>query len=176
MAQLSQALPTVLANEGFYSCDPSDPGGETYCGISRRAWPNWAGWVIIDHHKILEPSFGALNAHLKADGSLNALVTSFYQAEFWKYDGVQSQVLATKVLDCCVNLGQTRGMSICQRAAGVIADGKYGALTEGAFNGSPEAELLDDIRNRLITYYENLAESKPVLKKFLNGWRRRAKQ
>lgn len=37
--------------EGGYSCNPSDAGGETYFGISRRNNKTWSGWKIIDGEK-----------------------------------------------------------------------------------------------------------------------------
>lgn len=154
MADFSQAIEAVLANEGGYANNPSDPGAETNFGVSKRSYPN------VDIR------------NLTREGAIE-----IYHRDFWKYDNLQSQVIATKVLDTCVNLGQTRGMSICQRAAGVRpVDGKYGSLTTGAFNGSQEAELLSEIRNNLVGYYNNLVAAKPELNQFLRGWLRRANQ
>ena len=31
----------TLETEGGYVNDPSDSGGETYCGIARNSNPNW---------------------------------------------------------------------------------------------------------------------------------------
>lgn len=153
MADAQPAIEVVLANEGGLSVDPSDPGGTTNFGISQRAYPD------LDIKS------------LTRDAAIQ-----IYLRDFWKYDRLQSQPVATKVLDTCVNLGQTRGMALCQKAAGVKADGIYGALTEGAFNGSQESELLSEIRLRLISYYNNLVSARPELQKYLRGWLQRAGQ
>ena len=34
----------IVEDEGRYSNDPDDPGGETYCGISSVHHPDWSGW------------------------------------------------------------------------------------------------------------------------------------
>lgn len=152
MASFDLAIPIILANEGGYVNDPADPGGETNFGISRRAYPS-----------------------VDIKGLTRAGASMIYQKDFWKYDGVQSQELATKVLDTCVNLGQAGGMSLCQKATGTRPDGRYGSLTEGAFNGSPE-ETLSGIRSLLVAHYIGLAAENSELQKYLNGWLKRARQ
>lgn len=152
MAEFLKAIPIILANEGGYSFDPADPGGETRWGISTRSYPN-----LDIEHLTQEQAIG------------------IYQKDFWKYDGVQSQVLATKVLDTCVNLGQAGGMSLCQKATGTRPDGRYGSLTEGAFNGSPD-ETLSGIRDLLVAHYENWISENPAREKYRIGLMRRAKQ
>lgn len=76
MADFHIALALLLRQEGGYvSSTSGDPGGETYCGISRRFWPNWDGWEEID--KISDK---------KADEvfpSLQAEVATFYFDQFW---------------------------------------------------------------------------------------------
>ena len=37
------AFANTMIHEGGYSVDPGDSGGETYMGISRHHWPDWAG-------------------------------------------------------------------------------------------------------------------------------------
>ena len=51
-----KALEILLANEGQYANDKEDLGGETYCGISRKFNPSWAGWQIIDKANNLYPN------------------------------------------------------------------------------------------------------------------------
>ncbi len=56
MAKFIDAYKKVLNNEGIYSNDPDDAGGETYKGISRKANPNWDGWISIDAIKKAHPT------------------------------------------------------------------------------------------------------------------------
>ena len=51
MADFIPAKTITGGLEGLYSYDPNDPGGETWCGVSRVNNPNWSGWAIIDAHK-----------------------------------------------------------------------------------------------------------------------------
>ncbi len=47
-----KALAHTLEFEGGYANDPADSGGETFRGISRRNWPQWEGWPLIDQAKV----------------------------------------------------------------------------------------------------------------------------
>ena len=51
MANFQQAFQHTAAAEGGYSNNPKDKGGETYRGIARKYWPDWAGWIIVDEYK-----------------------------------------------------------------------------------------------------------------------------
>jgi lysozyme family protein len=167
MADFSLAIPTILTNEGGFVNDPTDPGGATKYGISLRFLQ--ANGIDINH-----------DGGVTKDDIVILTVpeaSELYQKYFWKFDGIRSQAIATKIFDTCVNLGSVGGLRLCQRAARVRpVDGKYGSLTEGAFNGSNEGALLEEIRNRLISFYNNLAEARPEEAKNLNGWLKRAKQ
>jgi hypothetical protein len=46
-----KAFEQIKRYEGGYGNDPSDAGGETYCGISRISHPNWPGWQFIDQNR-----------------------------------------------------------------------------------------------------------------------------
>ena len=47
MADFRLAYKKIEAAEGGYVNDPDDKGGETYKGISRKANPDWNGWINI---------------------------------------------------------------------------------------------------------------------------------
>ena len=44
----------VLKHEGGYANVSGDLGGETYRGISRKNFPSWNGWEIVDEKKPLK--------------------------------------------------------------------------------------------------------------------------
>jgi len=81
-------LAKTLKQEGGYVNDPYDSGGETYRGISRRAWPSWKGWPLIDQAKtdgLKSPK--AIDRHFEDDAEMFELVADFYFANFWQaYD------------------------------------------------------------------------------------------
>ena len=54
MSDFDRAYAFTMGSEGEYQNDPIDPGGETWCGISRRANPDWPGWSIVDRIKATE--------------------------------------------------------------------------------------------------------------------------
>ena len=47
----TKAYHMLTYHEGYYSNNPEDAGGETYCGISRRYFSHWVGWKFIDNYK-----------------------------------------------------------------------------------------------------------------------------
>lgn len=90
-------------NEGGWVHEDGDTGLETYCGISRKWFPDWAGWPIVDAHKPLEKG-----QHIK-DENLIKLKKEFYKKEFWDKlfpkGECDSQELADQAYDFAVNVG-----------------------------------------------------------------------
>lgn len=154
MANFDAAISTVLENEGGLVDNPDDPGGLTNFGISQRAYPN-----------------------LNIRNLTREAASEIYRRDFWRYDRIDSQPVATKLFDTHVNLGPVRAVSMMQRVVGVNpVDGRYGPLTEGVINNSDPLETLQAYRQKLVDYYNNLAASRPTLQQFLKGWLRRANQ
>ncbi len=93
------ALTKVLSSEGGYVNDPSDPGGETNLGISKRAYPN----VDI---KSLTPE----------------TVAPIYKRDYW--DRIAGDSLPSPLnyvaFDCAVNQGVGEA-AILMRAASSVA-------------------------------------------------------
>lgn len=165
MADFTQAIGKTLLFEGGYVKDPSDSGGETYEGISRKNWPNWEGWTIIDTY----PDKNLLSLKLAVQG----FVVFFYRQNFWQFDGINDQMVAGKTFDLCVNVGKVHGIKILQLAAGVNTDGSYGPATETAVNAHPNGSLLPTIRIAAEQYHEQIVVTHPENAKFLKGWLRR---
>lgn len=113
MADFEQAHLCTAAHEGYpgWVCDPNDPGGETVAGISRRANPTFAGWATVDKvRKALGWTACAktINAALKAEPDLPALVKAYYRKVYWtplNLDAEPNQRLANSVYDFAVNAG-----------------------------------------------------------------------
>ncbi len=178
MALLSIALTTILQNEGKYSNDLDDLGKETYCGISRKNWPNWTGWTTID---ILRKS-SDFPAALDTSTLLQLDVQSFYKDNFWTFDGITDQGVATKIFDMCVNMGTRAALGVVQRSLSgrwgfaVNQDCKYGALTEAFIARAHPPDLLNELRAQSALHYFGIVGERPTQQKFLLGWMRRAVQ
>ena len=127
---------------GIYACAPYDLGGATYDGISRRIWPKWGGWPIIDRSFALKlPCTGV-------DWStLTALHELFFMENFWRpateNGAIEDQDIANEVYDSSVNCGVHRAVGWMQIAlnasnergnlwANVSIDDHVGPATIGA--------------------------------------------
>jgi lysozyme family protein len=154
MAEFNLAIPITLQNEGGYVNDPLDPGGETKYGISKRSYPT----VDIKNLTVEQ-------------------ATAIYLRDFWRYDGIIDQLIANKVFDMHVNMGNAAIFYIQELALKVVKpDGLYGPVTEEAINRMDANALLLLYKARLRQHYLDIVEAKPTDEKFLNDWLRRAAQ
>lgn len=178
MADLSKALPPVLAHEGGYVWDPDDAGGETYRGVARRYHPDWSGWQVIDAQR----KAGKIN-----DAILVGLVERFYRINYWdrfQGDQIHDQALADELLDQAVNLGVHRAVEHLQRALNALnggqsrwpdmeRDGKCGPRTLAAMNAARTygiaRHLVTAIQCQQGVYYLERMEGRPVNEKYV-GW------
>ncbi len=103
MNHFQEAFSRTMEHEGGYSDNPQDYGGETFRGISRIYFPDWAGWHLVDRYRINPKLQG-----FKKSG-IDELVESFYRTNFWnrmhgdKVAGISSEV-AYELFDTAVNL------------------------------------------------------------------------
>ena len=73
-----KALEHMLKFEGGYANDPNDSGGETFRGVSRRNWPKWPGWPLIDRAKAEGcRTAKAVNARFAGDAQMDTLTAQF---------------------------------------------------------------------------------------------------
>lgn len=110
-AAFGRAFALVIGHEGGYVDHPSDPGGETKFGISKRAYP----------------AEDLRNLTL-------ARAATLYRRDYWDALGCGSLPgpLALLVFDAGVNCGVSRSAKWLQAAVGVAADGKVGPGTLAA--------------------------------------------
>ena len=163
MARFETAIPVVLRHEGGYVNHPSDPGGETNFGISKRSYPN------VDIKNLTRRQ-----------------AKEIYRRDFWrpgKYERLDSQPVATKAFDLAVNMGPSRAHKLLQRAVNaklprgrkrLLVDGKIGRRTLDAANEVGGKGLLSELRAEAAQFYVGIVLRKPDKKVFLRGWLRRA--
>lgn len=172
--KFTDALKFVLKWEGWHSDHPNDPGGETYCGISRRVWPKWDGWRILDS---LPDDEG--KDTLGLNNGLRGLVVQFYRDNFWLPCSCHElpSAYAFALFDTAVNIGKGRACKMFQRFLsqgpweGIKVDGIIGPETIDA--AWRQAEIffrgLGDFYMLRIAYYYKLAKRKRF-QLFLRGW------
>ena len=175
-------LPEILKAEGGYVNDPADSGGETYRGISRRANPDWPGWVLLDAAKRAGlRAREALDAHFQADQVMFDLVADLYRRKYYlPVARFRAPERATdKMFDAGVNIGPGGAVRLAQGLVGAKADGAIGPKTlalAGEYFKRPGAVevFLADFRQAQAAFYRDIAARKPGRAKFLSGWLRRA--
>lgn len=165
MAVFKEAFNKVLKHEGGYASVSNDAGGETMYGISRKYFPDWKGWAIIDRNKPLKHNKKIVSSEL--DG----LVSEFYRLNFWdKMRGteIKDQPVANFIFDFYVNSGRTALIQV-QRTIGAIDDGIFGANTIVVINNHG-AELLQTLKCVRIQFVRNIVKNNTSQNKFLIGW------
>ena len=176
------ALTKLLNHEGGYANDPDDKGGETYRGISRKNFPNWIGWNIIDYYKTTKH----FEEHLTSDFNLQAHVEDFYKTNFWNKmhcDFIPTEI-AEELFELSVNTGLKRATSILQTTLNILnrnekayndilVDGRFGNITLVTLRTSLKhnsRRLIFNLINILQgSFYTELMLNNPVYEKYI-GW------
>ncbi len=169
MANFNISLQKTLAHEGEYVNDPSDPGKETYRGISRASHGNWKVWSIIDQHKN-KPNFPF---NLVNNTDLDKQVELFYLYEFWlpiKGDLIANQTNADSIFDFAVNAGLKTCIEYVQSIIGTKADGVVGEKTLAKLNALDFGYFQPAFTVSKIRHYITIIKKRPANKKYLYGW------
>jgi len=186
MADYRKAVAFVLENEGGYCNNASDPGGETYRGIARNFNPAWEGWKLVDSHKPFPENctLRQISAILHTDANLEDLVDQFYVAVYWRYESLEDQRVATKLMDLAVNMQHDGShgpaikilqKAVCDQFPNVIeCDAFWGQKTANAANQCNQDELLKSMAKYAADRYATLCEKNPNLEVFRKGWLARA--
>ena len=150
-----EIIDVVLEHEGGYVNDPTDTGGETKYGISKRAYPDEdIKELTIERAKEL------------------------YKKDYWDRFKVESfpDRIRHIFVDMCINMGGGRATKILQEACNsknsykIDVDGGIGKDTIKA------AANVEDFRLRAfrVMFYAELVMKKPEQMKFWVGWFRRS--
>lgn len=144
-----QAFDRLMGAEGGYVNLPSDPGGETNWGISKRSYPT------VDIKKLT-----------RDDAKL------IYRRDFWERGrmGEYDQAIAFQVFDIAVNSGIETAVRMLQRAAGVADDGHIGPVSVAAIKARSVTDMLMLIVAERLEFWTKLK----TWDEFGRGWTRRA--
>lgn len=189
MANFEEAYKKTMGHEGTYVIDPTDAGGETYCGISRRWFPDWEGWAIIDASR----SKDGFPKSLDDDGVLQSLIPMFYKQHFWNRfqgDKIKDQRVADELFDTAVNMSVSDSVKFLQGALNVLNrnqalfpdmtdDGVLGPTTLDSLHkycrgGKDDVVMLLKIMNVMQgQHYIDYMGKSPMQEKFCRGWFKR---
>jgi lysozyme family protein len=150
--KFDEAFDILLGHEGGYSNHPSDPGGETIWGITRRVAMK-AGYTGDMH---VMPRHFAKTIYLK---------------KYW--DAVRAdelpEVLRFQVFDAAVNSGPEQAVMWLQRALDIGEDGIPGSLTMKAAQERNPMETAVRLNAERLDFMTSL----PTWGAFGRGWARR---
>ena len=144
------ALP-ILKSEGGWVNHPSDPGGETNLGVTKRVWEEWVGHPVESMKNLTKDQ-----------------VAPLYEQKYWRpcYGEVLPRGLDLIVFSMGVNAGPGRSVKLLQSSIGCIPDGVIGPRTRGLICESNIATLISKFSESRREYYRSL-KNFPV---FGKGW------
>lgn len=159
-----KAFEELIGIEGAYVNDPTDPGGETKYGISKRAYP-----------------------HLDIKNLTLDQAQQIYWEDYWKASGSHHMVqyeLALELFDTGVNMGQGIARKFLQEALNLmnrdqqnfpdlVVDGILGAKTIAAYKKVEDRILLKVLNGLQFCRYVRICKKKPSQEKYFNGWMKR---
>jgi lysozyme family protein len=154
MTTFEEIIEYVLEHEGGYVNDPTDRGGETNFGITKRFYPK------VDIKNLTKEQ-----------------AKKIYHQDYWrpaKCDDIPPR-LRHIYFDMCVNFGRSGAVKVLQRAAnakgaGLIVDGKIGPKTINSLETVRNAR----IRSYRVLKFAKIVLEKPEQEKFWYGWYNRA--
>ena len=170
-ASFDDAISTILRHEGGFENDVNDPGGATNFGVSLR-WLKAKGLL-----EELEEEDKTQDQVLVIKEMTRAQAMGFYKAYWWdfyKYQNLLAQPVATKVFDTAVNIGASKAHKILQSIVGVTQDGVLGTKSFSEANAMSPSVLVVRYQSMQAQYYRDLVTKNPKLEEFLAGWLRRS--
>ena len=154
MTTFDEIIEHVLKHEGGYVNDPTDLGGETNYGITKRFYPD------VDIKNLTKEQ-----------------AKEIYKRDYWDKNRVDElpEQLRHIFFDMCVNQGRGTAVKVLQRAANakgakLKVDGGMGPATLKAVQNVEH----NRVKSYRILHYANLVINKPEQEKFWYGWFKRA--
>lgn len=158
-ANFDSCLAHLLKHEGGYVNHPSDPGGITNLGVTKKVWEEFVGHPVEDEQmKRLTPK----------------LVEPLYKSLYW--DRIKGDNLPVGVdycvFDAAVNSGVGRASRWLQTAVGVEPDGSLGPKTFAAVEILHPKLLIARYCEQRLAFLHRLG----TWETFGRGWERRVKE
>jgi lysozyme family protein len=186
MADIKIFMPILLTQEGGWCNKPGDKGGETWEGVAYNYYPKWAGWPLVFQIK-MQLGFPAtgwtnqqvhdLNAALRINDALDALVDKFYECSEWdtmNADFINNQSIANFLVDWEVNCGEGAPIKHTQIILGISPVViNMGPKTLAGINRNSNQDFFDKIQAARVQYYHDVVTANPSDQQFLSNWLKR---
>ena len=159
-SNFNECLEMLLEHEGGYVNHPSDPGGMTNLGVTKRVYDEWIGRESTEEEmRDLTPED----------------VAPIYKQNYW--DRVKGDNLPIG-LDLCVfdfgvNAGTGRSAKYLQSLIGTTVDGGIGPNTLQAVDAYVEEVGIEEAIRSFQQKRQDFYESLDTFKTFGRGWTRR---
>lgn len=161
MSRFELCLTHVLLHEGGFADHPSDPGGATNMGITRRTLAEWRGvtpWAELPISEVRDLT--------------RAEAAEIYQARYWSSCGADLMPpgLDLALFDFAVNSGPSRAVKYLQAQIGVASDGVVGPITLSALEKSRRSRGVLNLIEALCANRMNFLKRLSTFKIFGRGW------
>ena len=150
-----ECLKMLLHHEGGYINHPSDPGGETNLGVTKKVYQEWGGTKDMKDLTVED-------------------VAPIYKKNYWdrcKCDDLESGV-DWVVFDWAVNSGTGRSAKAIQKICGASQDGAIGPKTLALIGKQNTQYVVEEFGKIRQDFYESLK----TFDTFGKGWTRRNKE
>lgn len=158
--RFERCLTEILRHEGGYVDHPSDPGGATNMGITRKTLARWR--KVTPWTGLPKTAVAALTRNEAA---------LIYRANYWNTAkaGSMPSGVDLALFDFAVNSGPDRAARVLQAALGVAADGEIGLVTLAAVEAADPRRVINALCDRRLSFLQRLTS----FAVFGRGWTRR---
>src|SRR4030042_1155059 len=151
-----KAFEFTIGVEGGYVNDPSDPGGETKFGVSKKSYPN----LDIKNLTITQAK-------------------EIYYKDYWipancdKLVSAGYPMLAKVSFDSAINCGVSTAKKFIQKYLGLLDDGIIGSQTFRVLSLQSDLKVSIGAVFEREDYYDEIEKKNEKLLKYEKGWERR---
>lgn len=170
MDNFEAALLYVLQNEGGYSNNPKDPGGETNLGITQH---------LLEQYNQRFATVPGIIQWTSVRYLTEENVAPIYKWAFWDALrlGEIKAPLCTAIMDFAVNEGGPQATVCAQRALGLVNDdGILGSKTVEALNACEVDEFIFNFIGHCQDLYVEKVKETPVKIIFMSDWLKRSRR